>query len=98
MGLPLLVAIASEGFPVIWVDSDPRRVESLASGRSYIVDVPDGELERVRSGRFSTTLEVLAAADVIILAVPRSRTRFPTWEWSRKPGGSRRRSSMSGRR
>jgi UDP-N-acetyl-D-glucosamine dehydrogenase len=70
VGLPLLVAVASEGFSVVGVDSDERRVGSLAAGRSYVTDVTDDALRHLRDGQFSTTNEPLAGADVIVIAVP----------------------------
>lgn len=70
VGLPLLVAVASEGFPVMGVDSDERRVAALSEGRSYVVDVSNDDVSRVREGRFATSAAPLAEADVIVVAVP----------------------------
>ncbi|HEY3209195.1 MAG TPA: nucleotide sugar dehydrogenase [Actinomycetota bacterium] len=70
VGLPLLVAVSSEGFPVIGVDIDRRRVAALAEGRSYVVDVSDQELSALTRAHFTTEAAALRSADVIIIAVP----------------------------
>ena len=70
VGLPLLLAAHAEGFPVLGVDTDPLKVASLETGRSYLVDVTDDELAEAGDARFSTDHHVLKGADVIVLAVP----------------------------
>ena len=54
VGLPLAVAFAEEGVDVVGLDTDPRKIDALAEGRSYIEDVPS---ERLRSldGRLAQT-------------------------------------------
>ena len=39
VGLPLAVAFAEEGVDVVAVDIDPRKLEAIAAGESYIEDV-----------------------------------------------------------
>jgi UDP-N-acetyl-D-glucosamine dehydrogenase len=70
VGLPLLVAASREGFPVIGVDIDRRRVAALTEGHSYVVDVADEELAALTEARFTTDTAALRSADVIIIAVP----------------------------
>ncbi len=70
VGLPLLVAVSSEGFPVIGVDADRGRVAELAEGRSYLVDVSDEELGSLTRAHFTTEPSALRGADIIIIAVP----------------------------
>src|ERR1041385_4137776 len=70
VGLPLLIAAAAEGFPVMGIDTDPARVRSLDEGRSYVGDVSDGQIHSVANARFGTDPAMLADADVIIVAVP----------------------------
>ena len=52
VGLPLAVAFAEAGHEVVGLDSDPRKVEALDAGRSYIEDIDDEALaplaERLR--------------------------------------------------
>jgi UDP-N-acetyl-D-glucosamine dehydrogenase len=40
VGLPLAVAFADKGHEVVGLDADPRKIDALAEGRSYIGDVP----------------------------------------------------------
>ena len=72
-GLPLAIAFAEAGFPVVGVDVDAEKVEQLNGGRSYIDDVPSEQVERlVCAGRFraSASYEALAEADAITICVP----------------------------
>lgn len=48
VGLPLAVAFAERGFPVVGIDVDDRKVGMLAAGESYIQDVPSQRLARLR--------------------------------------------------
>jgi UDP-N-acetyl-D-glucosamine dehydrogenase len=70
VGLPLLVVASKEGFPVIGVDIDRRRVAALTDGRSYVVDVSDEELRALDRAVFSADSAELRNADVIVIAVP----------------------------
>jgi UDP-N-acetyl-D-glucosamine dehydrogenase len=81
-GLPLAVAFAEAGFPVIGVDLRRDRVDSLTAGQSYVGDVPADRLAPlVASGvlRASAEYAALADADVITICVPTplSPTRTP---------------------
>src|ERR687886_211393 len=44
VGVPLLVAAGQEGFPVIGLDVDARKVRSMREHRSYVADVTDDDL------------------------------------------------------
>lgn len=73
VGLPLAVAFARVGFPVVGIDTDLDRVGALNAGRSYIQDVDSAELgELVRQGRYVATSDatVLADSDAVIICVP----------------------------
>ncbi|MFN3762607.1 MAG: nucleotide sugar dehydrogenase [Anaerolineae bacterium] len=73
VGLPLAVAFARAGFPVVGVDVDERKVAALNAGRSYIGDVSDEDLRpHVASGRLraTTDYDVLREADGIFICVP----------------------------
>jgi UDP-N-acetyl-D-glucosamine dehydrogenase len=73
VGLPLATAFARAGFHVIGIEIDGRKVDALADGRSYILDVPDAELAPyVASGRLTATLDydALGGADAIFICVP----------------------------
>lgn len=70
VGLPLLVTAAQGGFPVIGYDADPGKVAALDDGISYIEDVPTSSIQAIDQARYSTDPRALAAADVVIIAVP----------------------------
>src|SRR5207247_8213270 len=71
VGLPLAVAFAEAGHEVVGLDSDPRKVESLGEGRSYVEDVPSNAIEAVSerlhaTGRYAD----LASCHAVIICVP----------------------------
>ena len=73
VGLPLAVETAKAGFVTTVYDKDWRRVDALATGVSYIRDVPTETLAPlVRSDRLRATTDpdVLGDADVVIICVP----------------------------
>ena len=71
VGLPLLLAIARAGYPVIGVDASGEKIDALRDGRSTIVDVTDSEIATLdRRTVFSANPGPLADADVIILCLP----------------------------
>jgi UDP-N-acetyl-D-glucosamine dehydrogenase len=71
VGLPLAVAFAETGDTVVALDVQPRKVEAIAAGRSYIEDVPSERLAAVRE-RVQPTSDYadLAGADAVIVCVP----------------------------
>jgi UDP-N-acetyl-D-glucosamine dehydrogenase len=73
VGLPLAVAFAESGASVIGIDLDPTRTDAVASGKSFVEDVPAAVLaDLVRSGRLRASADVglLASADAIVICVP----------------------------
>ncbi len=74
VGLPLAVEIAQAGYPVTCVDLNPRRVEQLSRGDSYIPDVPSATLTPlVAAGTFRATTDYAAldpAPDIVFICVP----------------------------
>jgi UDP-N-acetyl-D-glucosamine dehydrogenase len=82
VGLPLAVEFAKAGMKVTGFEVDPRKVEKLSMGESYIGDVPSSEVEPlVKRGLFSATTDFdeLAQMDVVSICVPTplSKTRDP---------------------
>jgi UDP-N-acetyl-D-glucosamine dehydrogenase len=71
VGLPLAVAFADADVDVIGVDVDPRKIEAIAAGDSYIEDVPHAALAAARA-RFEATADYarLAEADAVLICVP----------------------------
>jgi len=78
VGLPLALGFAKAGFPVTGFDLDAEKVKAVAEGRSYIEDVPSGEIsQEVRTGRLSATtdFDALGTCDVINVCVPTPLTK-----------------------
>jgi UDP-N-acetyl-D-glucosamine dehydrogenase len=71
VGLPLAVAFAEAGHEVIGLDTDARKVEALAAGRSYVEDIGDETLaalgERLRPTANHAELE---SCEAVIVCVP----------------------------
>jgi UDP-N-acetyl-D-glucosamine dehydrogenase len=73
VGVPLAQVFADAGHSVILVDVQPKRVEQLNKGDSYIEDVPSDVLKpHVEAGRLRATLDYdeLREADAILVALP----------------------------
>jgi UDP-N-acetyl-D-glucosamine dehydrogenase len=76
VGLPLAVAFAQDGCEVVAVDLDPRKVEAIAAGESYIEDVPSAQLRAVGERIHATTRYArLERADAVLVCVPTPLTR-----------------------
>src|SRR5262245_40650077 len=71
VGLPLAVAFAEEGHDVVGLDADPRKIDALAEGRSYIEDVASERLAAL-DGRLVATSRYpdLSACEALIICVP----------------------------
>jgi len=69
VGLPVAVAFARSGAPVVGFDIDRRRVDELRSGHDRTLEVPDKDL-RNASLRFEYELARLSDADFYIVTVP----------------------------
>jgi UDP-N-acetyl-D-glucosamine dehydrogenase len=71
VGLPLAVAFAEEGMDVVAVDVDPRKVEDLTAGRSYIEDVTSERLAAVGDRiRATSRYAPLAGVEAVLICVP----------------------------
>jgi UDP-N-acetyl-D-glucosamine dehydrogenase len=71
VGLPLVVAFAEAGHDVVALDADPRKVEALCAGDSYIEDVPSARLAAVARRIAPTTQAApLADCDAVLICVP----------------------------
>jgi UDP-N-acetyl-D-glucosamine dehydrogenase len=73
VGLPLVLAYAERGFPVIGFDVDEEKVRALHAGRSYIQHIPAERIaEQVSAGRLQATTDYsrITEVDAIIICVP----------------------------
>ena len=73
VGLPLAVEFARAGFAVTGLDSDPKRVAALNTGRSHTPDIDTEQLKGLlQHHRYAATANasVLADSDVVIICVP----------------------------
>lgn len=82
VGLPLAVAFARVGFQITAVDVDPRKVDAVNSGQSYIEDVPESDLAPlVADGRLRASTDYAALADVDVISIcvptPLNKTKDP---------------------
>jgi UDP-N-acetyl-D-glucosamine dehydrogenase len=71
VGLPLAVAFAEAGEQVVGVDVDPRKVHLIASGESFIEDIPSERLQAVLPSIEATShYQPLARVDAVLICVP----------------------------
>lgn len=73
VGLPLLNCFAEKGFNAIGFDVDPKKIDALNQGTSYIQHIPSERIKRVRdTGRVTATSDfsLLPDCDAILIAVP----------------------------
>lgn len=93
VGLPLAVAFAEAGFPVVGIDVDSMKVDAINRGRSYVSDIPSDRLSPLvrattgvedsskRRGKIGATTDysVLLDCDAAIICVPTplNKTRDP---------------------
>ncbi len=73
VGLPLAMQAVEAGYHVIGFDVATDRIAAMASGRSYVEDVPDAQLgAALASGRFkpSTDRADCGGFDIAVITVP----------------------------
>ncbi|MDP2688857.1 MAG: nucleotide sugar dehydrogenase [Deltaproteobacteria bacterium] len=75
VGLPIVIRLCEEGFTVTGFDTDPKKIEALKKGESYIRHIPSAALEAIvsrKSCQFMPTSDAsaLGNADAIIICVP----------------------------
>jgi UDP-N-acetyl-D-glucosamine dehydrogenase len=71
VGLPLAVAFAEAGNVVVGLDADPRKVEALGEGRSYVEDIPDSALAPLGDRLRPTSNHAdLASCNAVVICVP----------------------------
>jgi UDP-N-acetyl-D-glucosamine dehydrogenase len=73
VGLPLVDAFGRAGYSVAGIDVDPRKIEMLHKGKSYIEDVPSGRIAvLVKKGALHATSDfsIIENLDAISICVP----------------------------
>jgi UDP-N-acetyl-D-glucosamine dehydrogenase len=72
VGLPLALLYSEQKFRVTGFDIDPRKVETLSKGGSYIYRIAPEEIQSAKTYGFSATADYsqLSAMDAIIICVP----------------------------
>jgi len=73
VGLPLCLQFARSGVNVLGLDIDPRKIEALNAGRSYIEHIPAASIqEQTTAGRFksSTDFGGIRGVEAVIICVP----------------------------
>ncbi len=73
VGLPLATAFGEAGFQIIGIDPDPRKVNALNKGESYIQDVSDKQIGKLlKEGKLSATTDfsALRQCDAVSICVP----------------------------
>ena len=72
VGLPLALLFSESRFRVTGFEIDPRKVDAVNLGDSYIVRIPPAEIQLARDSGFSATGDFaeIAAMDVTIICVP----------------------------
>jgi UDP-N-acetyl-D-glucosamine dehydrogenase len=78
VGLPLSIQFARSCTEVVGIDVDPKKVELLNTGQSYIKHIePSAIAELVSSGKFSasTDFSLIKEVEAVIICVPTPLTR-----------------------
>ncbi|WP_152053738.1 nucleotide sugar dehydrogenase [Tautonia marina] len=72
VGLPLAQACATRGFPVLGFDTDPRKVQLLRDGQSYIGHIGPEAVRAMSAAGFEPTSDLgrLGEADIVLICVP----------------------------
>jgi UDP-N-acetyl-D-glucosamine dehydrogenase len=73
VGLPLALGFAREGHEVVGLDIEPRRIEQIRAGHSYIEDVDAAQLASAVSDGLltaTTNYDDLAGTEAIVVCVP----------------------------
>ena len=73
VGLPFATVFADGGFDVLGVDTDPKKVDSVNAGKSYIGDVESEQVARLvkaKKLRATTDFSELKNVDAVSICVP----------------------------
>lgn len=72
VGLPLVLLLSEQKFKVTGFDIDPKKIHAIAQGRSYIVRIPETEIQAAQASGFTATADYscISRMDVVIICVP----------------------------
>ena len=72
VGLPLVLLFSEQDFRITGFDIDEKKVDKLAQGGSYIVRIPETEIQSAKNKGFTATSDYsqIASMDAIIICVP----------------------------
>jgi UDP-N-acetyl-D-glucosamine dehydrogenase len=72
VGLPLSLLLSGAGFQVTGFDIDEKKIADLEAGRTYIVKIPQEEIQTARRQGLRATADFskLSEQDVVIMCVP----------------------------
>src|SRR5215831_1347249 len=72
VGLPLVLLFSEQDFCITGFDIDTKKIEVLGRGGSYIVRIPETEIQAAKSKGFSATSDYsrISQMDAIIICVP----------------------------
>jgi UDP-N-acetyl-D-glucosamine dehydrogenase len=72
VGLPLALLYSEQKFPVTGFDIDQRKIDTIASGGTYIFRITPQEIAAARANGFTATADYaqITAMDAIIICVP----------------------------
>ena len=78
VGLPLAVEFARQGFNVVGIDHDSKKVNAINNGKSYITDIKSSavrDLLKRRKLRATTNFNVISSLDSLSICVPTPLTK-----------------------
>jgi UDP-N-acetyl-D-glucosamine dehydrogenase len=72
VGLPLSLLLSGAGFKVTGFDIDEKKIADLEAGRTYIIKIPQEEIQTARAQGLRATADFsnLTEQDVVIMCVP----------------------------
>ena len=72
VGLPLVLLFSEQKFKVTGFDIDPKKIRVIAQGGSYIVRIPETEIQAAQASGFTATADYsyISQMDVVIICVP----------------------------
>src|SRR5215472_11017036 len=72
VGLPLVLLFSEQRFKVTGFDIDTKKVRALSQGGSYIVRIPETEIQAAQRSGFRATVDYsqIAEMDVVVICVP----------------------------